>query len=365
MSEFTTAMRLGAFALIVLIGGCQAPDPEAENRELYGFALAAYNQSDYPRALAGWTEAAERGDVRSMVKLAELYGSPGQGVMQDEALAKEWLERAAIAGHAPAQVQLAENLLFGDGSSEDVPAALEWLKLAAAQGDAAAQGTLALLLSDDPTAPYHDPDQALSWATQGAAGGDPDATHVLADMHLTGVGVEANPQEGVRLHRHAADLGNLESQYLTGSFYASGEHIGRDLEVAHRYLQSAARSGHEPAREPLQEVENELFLGAEDIEVMEDVWHDNKLRFEREYVGRTFRDRMPFFEVGEAFLQDGVYSVQFGDNMMFGDIKCYVRSASVLERISYWEKGRSVVVTGVVAENEGFSFRLDGCRFED
>ena len=46
-------------------------------------------------------------------------------------------------------------------------------------------------------------------------------------------------------------------------------------------------------------VEDELFLGAEDIEIMEDVWLDNKLRFERVYVGRTFRDRMPFFEVRE------------------------------------------------------------------
>jgi uncharacterized protein len=55
-------------------------------------------------------------------------------VRQDLPSAVAWYRRAAEAGHADAQFNLASMLAEGEGCDRDVPAAREWLRRAVAGG---------------------------------------------------------------------------------------------------------------------------------------------------------------------------------------------------------------------------------------
>jgi hypothetical protein len=66
-------------------------------------------------------------------------------IPQDLAAAVGWYRRAAGAGHADAQYNLASMLAEGEGCDQDLPAAREWLKRAVAGGYDHAEGLLAHL----------------------------------------------------------------------------------------------------------------------------------------------------------------------------------------------------------------------------
>ena len=106
--------------------------------EYRGMLYDAATKSVDP-AFVGWLEATGlQGDVDAALLLGQAYryfASPAP----DRAKSKSWYERAADAGIAEAQYQLAELLLEDSASMQR---ALELLKLAAAQGHAAANTRL-------------------------------------------------------------------------------------------------------------------------------------------------------------------------------------------------------------------------------
>ena len=64
-----------------------------------------------------------------------------------------------------------------------------------------------------------------------ASTGNLEAIRGLAEMYLRGEGVEANVQAGIKLLRHAADLGHANSAYCLGALYRSGAYgVPRDAE---------------------------------------------------------------------------------------------------------------------------------------
>jgi TPR repeat protein len=70
----------------------------------------------------------------------------GRGhVAQNLEAAVAWYRRAAEAGHAEAQVNLASMLSEGEGCERDIPAAREWLRRAVPGGYEYAEGLLAHL----------------------------------------------------------------------------------------------------------------------------------------------------------------------------------------------------------------------------
>ena len=66
-------------------------------------------------------------------------------IRQDLPAAVGWYRRAAEAGHADAQYNLASMLAEGEGCERDLPAAREWLRRAMAGGSEYAEGLLAHL----------------------------------------------------------------------------------------------------------------------------------------------------------------------------------------------------------------------------
>lgn len=364
-----------ALAAISISSGCM-PEPDAGPHTKFDNAqdesatavsskdagTLAYERGDFETARIEWSSASEQGDAYATGRLALLYRD-GEGVPEDAQRANELLHRAAEGGDAASQYHLGLDLLIGLSVEANRDMALAWLRKSADQGHGEAQVSLAyqLLTSD---AGSYEPKEVLEWAEQGADRKDPLAYAILGIVYFEGIGVTQDISAAQQWHQRAANGGVGESSYWVATQLFVGELYSRDLGTARHYATLAVDAGHPDGDALVARIEDDLYLGVDDLDTMEDVWHDNELRFQREYIGRTFKATMPFFDVGEAFLKDGVYSVEFGDNVMFGDIKCLVSNRSQLSAISNWSKGQPITVTGVVADNEGFSFRLDRCSFK-
>lgn len=96
--------------------------------------LAAYQQGDYPTALALLAPLARQGDPEAQYTLGMMYDD-GDGLSQDYQQAARWFRAAAEQGHAQAQRQLGRLYFHGLGLERNLLQAYAWFNLATAQGD--------------------------------------------------------------------------------------------------------------------------------------------------------------------------------------------------------------------------------------
>jgi uncharacterized protein len=96
---------------------------------------------DLARAAALYRQAADRGYVRSMCALGNLYLA-GRGVEKDEARGVALCRQAAERGEPNAQTDLGNLYLQGIGVAKDMVQARRWYELASAQGQPNAQFVL-------------------------------------------------------------------------------------------------------------------------------------------------------------------------------------------------------------------------------
>ncbi len=126
----------------------EATADEVTREVLASFEALARGEGEVPaivkragRASGDHMEAA----VRESAYVLGLAYQRGTLVAPDETVATRWLQRAAEAGHAPAQVMLGRALRDGKGVAQDRVAALGWLGRAARAGNEVAQRELAAL----------------------------------------------------------------------------------------------------------------------------------------------------------------------------------------------------------------------------
>ncbi|MCR5259241.1 MAG: sel1 repeat family protein [Desulfovibrio sp.] len=102
-----------------------------------------------PETIAALKTQAETGNAEAQYSLDMRYDE-GEGVPQDYAEARRWLEKAALQGHAKAQCSLGILYYKGQGVRQNYAEAHRWLEKAAAQGLAVAQYNLgAMYLNGD------------------------------------------------------------------------------------------------------------------------------------------------------------------------------------------------------------------------
>ncbi|MBS0526371.1 MAG: sel1 repeat family protein [Proteobacteria bacterium] len=119
------------------------PTPEAMLAKARQFA----DGGDMNAAFLVWRRAAEAGSAPAQVELATFYDPlskpPRAGFTPDGARAADWYERAALAGNAEAQRRYGLLLAKGGpGLPADQGRAKSWLQQAAAQNDAEAKKAL-------------------------------------------------------------------------------------------------------------------------------------------------------------------------------------------------------------------------------
>ena len=372
--------------LLTLLLGC-TPEPSAgpnsstadptntrdPNVSVMDAGKIAYDAGDYATAFIEWSKLADKGDPLAMNRLGTLY-SRGHGVDQDQAKAIEWYERAADGGEPVAQSNLAQRYFFGEGVEVDKKKAeLLWRK-AADQDYAKAQATLALMYSNGEMEKNYLEAERL--ALRAAAHGNSTGQYVLGQLYANGHGVEQDEIESLRWHRLAADQGDADSQIIVGSHLMitalRGNGTLNDLYDAKTYFQLAADQDNQLAKDSLANVEEaialteaSLYLGSDDIESMVQTYRKNQARFKRDYVGQVFKAKLPLFSISENTFMEGHWTIELGDGIFSGDVKCKTSNPADVDVIADWNKGDVISVSGEVADVSMGSIELGNCNLAE
>lgn len=173
-------------------------------------ARATAASGDLERAVVLYRDAAERGDLRALVSLAQLT-ERGTAVPQDLSKALALYERAAAGGSHDAMINLAISLLQGQGVEADPARGIAFLKQAAAEGSAKATFNLGVLAQDGLG---DGPEAALGYFIRAAQNGEAEGYRAAAILLDEGRGTQRDPsQAAVMLLRGAAeDRGDVVRQ---------------------------------------------------------------------------------------------------------------------------------------------------------
>ena len=245
-----------------------------------------------PRDLNVVQAEAEKGNANAQYELAALNAGGLGGSAQSTKAAYQWAAAAATQGHAGAQYYLGICHEEGRSVSRSLAKAKEWYQKAAAQEHAGAQNNLAAILEEagamEEAGPLYmkaakggsangcynlarlietgagglgeaDPKAAFEEFAKSARMGHGPAQNNLGLMYQTGMGVEVNLEESVRWYQHAANQGNLDSQFNLGLMRLKGEGgLKADKVKAFVLWGRAAMKGHPQATENLAALANEL-----------------------------------------------------------------------------------------------------------
>ncbi|MSP00145.1 MAG: sel1 repeat family protein [Acetobacteraceae bacterium] len=233
--------------------------------------------------------AARAGLPEAQARLGLCYLN-GHGVPANQAEARHWLERAADAGDATAQTELASLALRGvsglyergpfsdaEPSAPDHHLAAELARRAAKTGSAEAQALLAYILNVAPStadgpgeadALYQQsaatgwplgqlghamtllkratPEaarEAMALLTEAAASGLPTAHFLLGALAESGAVGAVEPRSAVTHYRAGAARGHTGSKIRLGLALMTGRGTARDVEEAETWLRRAAQDG--------------------------------------------------------------------------------------------------------------------------
>ncbi|SDE47068.1 Sel1 repeat-containing protein [Paracoccus isoporae] len=173
------------------IQACSAAVTQSPNLPHYVALLARATAAsgDLGRALALYETAADRGDLRAMVSLAQLKES-GNGTAQDIPGAIQLYERAAEAGSHDAMINLAVTLFEGQILPKDDARAIALLERASEEGSAKATFNLGVLAQDNLIG---QPEDALSYFRRAAREGEFQGYRAAAILLDEGRGVPRDP----------------------------------------------------------------------------------------------------------------------------------------------------------------------------
>jgi TPR repeat protein len=215
---------------------------------------------------------AKRGDPQAQFQAGNVLHMGLLDQDRDLGKARSWYSRAAEAGSADAQVNLAILLLRdlpSSGGSKDAAAAARWFRAAVESGDPQAAFYLGrlLLLGDEGVEP--DPEEGVRLYRESAEREYAPALNGLGVLLMEGRFVERNPEEAARHYERAAALGDPEAEFNLGLCMLNGEGVRRDYGAALERFRSAARRGHAGAMHNA----GVMFLRGQGVDVDETVAH--------------------------------------------------------------------------------------------
>jgi uncharacterized protein len=198
-------------------------------------ATRAFQNKDYPKALAEWKKLSEKGNIRSQVNLGWMYAN-GLGTPRDTVEAIKWYREAADKGSAEAKFNLGLLYLSGSGVTQNDLEAKNLFLQAAEKGLPEAQEKLGTIFFGEKN--YT---EASKWHEKLVSKpGFMEAKYQLGLMHFMGLGGEVNKKEAFKFFKEASRLGHPQAQFHLGFIYASGEQTKQDYtQAAHWYLKAA------------------------------------------------------------------------------------------------------------------------------
>jgi len=174
--------------------------------------------------------------------------SNGTGVARNAQQAVFWTRKAAEAGNAGAQYDLAGYYYEGkNGLREDATQFIRWTRIAAEGGYPTAQYNLGLSYYQGSNGLPKDLPESARWLRLSAEQGDPDGQTDYGTSLWSGEGVAVNHAEAVRWFRKSAAQGHAEGQFWLGNAYRRGMGVEFDVDQARRWLRASAAQGNENA----------------------------------------------------------------------------------------------------------------------
>ncbi len=210
---------------LTAIQACSAAAAQSPDLSHYValLARATIAAGDVDRAVTLYKQAADAGDLRAIVSLAQLHES-GTGVPQDVNRALQLYEQAAEGGSADAMINLAVTLFEGQLLPKDDQRAIALLQQAADGGSAKATFNLGVLVQDGVTG---QPSDALDYFQRAARDGEFQGYLAAAILLDEGRGVPKDPAEAARtlLRGAAEDDGAIINQLSLASDQWSRETV--------------------------------------------------------------------------------------------------------------------------------------------
>lgn len=190
-----------------------------EPQALFEFGAYFYQQQNYAGARKWWGKAAEAGLARAQIQLAMLYRE-GDGGPKDKAEAARWFRKAAEQGDAGAQNEMGVLYWSGEGVDKDRVKAGTWFERAAEAGSEDAEMNLGAFYLDDPQVAFD-------------AASDEEAA--LQDRYA------ASREKAFQWFCKAATRGDASAQFKVGEAYWNGSGAGMNKLQARLWLEKAAQ----------------------------------------------------------------------------------------------------------------------------
>ena len=186
-----------------------------------------------PRNAAELAVGVESGEPEAMHEFGALHVLGFGGSNVNARAARQWAEKAAEKGHAPAQYYLGICLEEGRMGPRDLKAAKAMYQKAADQDHPAAMNNLAVILEEE-----EDADGAVALLTRAGKLGNADALYNLGRLLETA----KTPQleNAFVLYEKAAAMGHGAAQNNLGRLYLAGDGVEANAEEAARWFESAA-----------------------------------------------------------------------------------------------------------------------------
>jgi TPR repeat protein len=164
-----------------------------------------------------------------------------EGVARDDAVARQWFERAATQGVAQAQYLLGAMLERGRGGARSYTDALQSYRRAADQGYAPAEVALGRFYGRGLGVP-RDVTQRTTWYRRAADHGNPIGQWAMGNFYQNGDGVERDMAKALGMYLRAAKHGFIPAEARLGWIYQHGVNgVPRDdAEALHWYRLAAA-----------------------------------------------------------------------------------------------------------------------------
>lgn len=221
-------------------------------------ALADYNRGEseyrlknFASAIYEWRQSAEEGEVRSQLRLAQMY-ERGQGVPRQFDLAKKWYSLAAHGGNVEAQRYVAKIYLQGlDGQKPDPWQAARWLQRAVDSGDAESAFLLGHLYYAG-AGVARDLPKAISYYRFAAQNRVAAAQNNLGSLYESGNGLDKNDTLAAQWYLRAARARDSYGQNNMGRMYALGKGVPQDYAWAIFWFAMSASQGNIEAQKNIE-----------------------------------------------------------------------------------------------------------------
>jgi len=164
----------------------------------------------------------------------------------DPAQRLAYFQRAAEAGNADAELQIAILYAKGEGLTQDYAIAAKWFRAAAEHGVVRAQFDLGVLYERGRGVDM-DQTEAANWYLRAAKANYPLAQYNLAVAYTKGQGTRKDFAEAALWYRRAAGQGVVQAMVNLGMLYERGDGVPASPIDAYAWYLAAGRRGNQPA----------------------------------------------------------------------------------------------------------------------